>query len=165
MTDLSTRREFLARSALLAAGVCTLPLIRPAPSFSRSSVVEDLVDAGETFRRGGGRGVTLGAAPDGSPALRAAHDGALFASRVLQSSMGRTHVGLHWSAAVPQHAKLSFEVRTDLTGPHGARHTFSAPSAAARTRAGMPTWSSRSQGASGACSNRRRGRSAKHKAP
>src|SRR3712207_3523871 len=117
MTDLSTHREFLARSALLAAGVCTLPLIRPAPSFSRSSVVEDLVDAGVTFRRGGGRGVTLGSAPDGSPALRAAHEGAVFTSRVLESSMGFTHVGLHWSAVVSQHAKLSFEVRTS---PHGS---------------------------------------------
>ena len=117
MTDRSTRREFLARSALLAAGVSTLAFIRPAPSFSRSSVAEDLVDAGETFRRGGVRGVTLGSAPDGSPALRAAHDGAVFTSRVLQSSMGFTHVGLHWSAAVPQHAKLSFEVRTS---PHGS---------------------------------------------
>jgi hypothetical protein len=112
MTDRPTRREFLARSALLAAGVSTLALIRPAPSFSRSSVAEDLVDAGESFRRGGGRGVTLGSAPDGSPALQAAHDGVVFTSRVLQSSMGFTHVGLHWSAAVPEHAKLSFEVRT-----------------------------------------------------
>lgn len=43
MTDRSTRREFLARSALLAAGVSTLALIRPAPSFSRSSVAEELV--------------------------------------------------------------------------------------------------------------------------
>jgi hypothetical protein len=116
MTDRSTRREFLARSALLAAGVSTLALIRPAPSFSRSSVAEDLVDAGESFRRGGGRGMTLGSASDGGPALRAAHDGAVFTSRVLQSSMGFTHVGLHWSAAVPQHAKLSFEVRTSPDG-------------------------------------------------
>jgi hypothetical protein len=95
MTDRSTRREFLARSALLAAGVSTLALIRPAPSFSRSSVAEDLVDAGESFRRGGGRGMTLGSASDGGPALRAAHDGAVFTTRVLQSSMGFTHVGLH----------------------------------------------------------------------
>ena len=52
MTDRSTRREFLARSALLIAGVSTLvstlASIRPAPSFSRSSVAEDLVDAGES---------------------------------------------------------------------------------------------------------------------
>ena len=116
MTDRSTRREFLARSALLAAGVSTLAFIRPAPSFARSSVAEDLVDAGESFRRGGGRGVALGSASDGSPALRAAHDGAVFTSRVLHSSMGFTHVGLHWSAAVPQHAKLSFEVRTSPDG-------------------------------------------------
>ena len=101
MTDRSTRRKFLARSALLAAGVSTLSFIRPAPSFARSSVAEDLIDAGQSFRRGSGRGVTLGSASDGSPALRAGHDGAVFTSRVLQSSIGFTHVGLHWSAAVP----------------------------------------------------------------
>jgi hypothetical protein len=116
MTDRPTRREFLTRSALLAAGVSTLAFIRPAPSFARSSVAEDLVDAGESFRRGSGRGVTLGSASDGSPALRAAHDGAVFTSRVLQSSTGFTHVGLHWSAAVPPHATLSFEVRTSPDG-------------------------------------------------
>ena len=88
MTDRSTRREFLARSALLAAGVSTLAFIRPAPSFARSPVAEDLVDAGESFRRGGGRGVALGSAPDGSPALRAAHDGAVFTSRVLHKFHG-----------------------------------------------------------------------------
>jgi hypothetical protein len=32
--------------------------------------------------------------------------------------MGFTHVGLHWSAAVPQHAELSFEVRTSPDGSH-----------------------------------------------
>src|SRR3712207_4834686 len=107
MTDRQTRREFLARSALLAASVSTLAFIRPTPSFALSSVAEDLVDAGESFRRGGGRGATLGSASDGSAALRAAHDWVVFTSRALHSSVGFTHVGLHWSAAVPPHAKLS----------------------------------------------------------
>ena len=126
MTHRPTRREFLARSVLLAAGVSTLTLIRPAPSFARSLIAEDLVDAGESLRRGGGREVVLGSAPDGTAALRAARDGGVFTSRVLQSSIGFTHLGLHWSAAVPPHAKLSFEVRTSPDGskwsPWSAAH-------------------------------------------
>jgi hypothetical protein len=114
MTDRPTRHEFLVRSALLAAGVSTLPLLRPASSSARSSVVaEDLVDGGEAFRRGSGRAVVVG--PDAA-ALRATRDGSIFTSRVLQSSIEFTHVGLHWSAAVPQHAKLRFELRTSPDG-------------------------------------------------
>src|SRR5215210_5739260 len=117
MTDRPTRREFLARSAMLAAGVSALTLASPTLSFARSSVVaEDLVDAGEAFRRGGGREVVLGSAPDGTSALRAARDGSVFTSRVLQSSIGFTHVGLHWSAFVPRRANLGFEVRTSQDG-------------------------------------------------
>ena len=110
-----TRREFLVRSALLAAGVSTLPLLRPTTSTAQGAIrAEDLVDAGESFGRGTGRGVTQGAAPGGT-ALRAARGGA-FTSRVLQSSIGFTHVGLHWSAAVPSQAELVFELRTSQDG-------------------------------------------------
>jgi hypothetical protein len=43
---LSTRRVFLVRNALLAAGVSTLPLLRPALlSAQRTNPAEDLVDA------------------------------------------------------------------------------------------------------------------------
>lgn len=147
MTHRPTRREFLARSVLLAAGVSTLTLIRPAPSFARSLIAEDLVDAGESLRRGGGREVALGFAPDGTAALRAARDGGVFTSRVLQSSIGFTHLGLHWSAAVPPHAKLSFEVRTSPDGskwsPWSAAHLQrlpeETPAAVGRRRWELPS--------------------------
>ena len=113
MTARPTRHEFILRSALLAAGVSTLPLLRPASSFARSSVVaEDLVDGGEAFRRGSGRGVAVGP----GAVLRATRDGGTFTSRVLQSSIEFTHVGLHWSAAVPPRALLRFELRTSPDG-------------------------------------------------
>ena len=111
-----TRREFLIRSALLAAGVSTLPLLRPGLSFAQRGIVaEDLVDAGEAFQRGSARGVALGSGPDGA-ALRAARGGGTFTSRVLRSSIGFTHVGLHWSAALAPRARLDFEVRTSPDG-------------------------------------------------
>jgi hypothetical protein len=66
-----------------------------------------------------------GTAPEGT-ALRAARDGGVFTSRVLQSSIGFTHVGLHWSAAVPPQAELGFELRTSQDGsnwsPWSAAH-------------------------------------------
>jgi hypothetical protein len=114
--DHPTRREFLVRSALLAAGVSTLPLLRPAPSLAQRLIpAEDLVDAGETFRRGSARGVALGSGPEGT-ALRPARDGGVFTSRVLRSSIGFTHVGLHWAASVPPQAELGFELRTSPDG-------------------------------------------------
>ena len=116
MIDYPTRREFLVRSALLAAGVSTLPLLRPTPSLAQRPIpTEDLVDAGETFRRGSARGVALGSGPDGA-ALRPVRDGGVFTSRVLRSSIGFTHVGLHWAASVPPQADLGFELRTSPDG-------------------------------------------------
>lgn len=116
MPDHLTRREFVVRSALLAAGISTLPLLRPASSLARSSVAaEDLVDAGETLLRGNAEGVAFRSVTGGD-VLRAAHDGGVFTSRVLRSSIRFTHVGLHWSADVPTHAKLSFELRTSPDG-------------------------------------------------
>lgn len=116
-----TRRDFLARSALLAAGMSAFPLLRPASSLAQSSAsaedlaAEDLVDTGETFRRGNARGVGFSSASNGT-VLQATHDGGHFTSRVLHSSIEFTHVGLHWSAAVPSGAKLSFELRTSPDG-------------------------------------------------
>lgn len=118
MTDNPTRREFLARSALLAAGVSVLPLFRPASSLAqgkRSIVAEDLVDIGETFRRGSARGTALGSSSDGI-VLRTTGSRGVFTSRVLQSSAPFTHVGLHWSADVPSDAGLDFELRTSADG-------------------------------------------------
>ena len=94
--DRSTRRDFLTRSALLAAGVSAFPLLRPASSLAQSAAsddntaagdvaAEDLVDAGETFRRGSARGVEFGSSSNG-PLLKAARDGGLFTSRVLRTS-------------------------------------------------------------------------------
>src|SRR5918998_1587502 len=78
MIDHPTRREFLIRSALLAAGVSSLPLLRPTLSTARVVIpAEDLVDAGETFRRGSARGVALGPGPDAT-VLRPARDGGVF---------------------------------------------------------------------------------------
>ena len=66
------------------------------------------MDAGESFRRGGGRGVMPSTAPEGTVLRAARHCGVfnsrVFTSHVLQSSIGFTHVGLHWLAAVPPHA-------------------------------------------------------------
>jgi len=118
MTDNPTRREFLVRSALLAAGVSALPLFRPGNSFAQgqgSIAAEDLVDIGEKFRRGSAKRVTLGSASNGT-ALQATSDGGVFTSRVLQSSAPFTHVGLHWLAAVPSDAGLNFELRTSADG-------------------------------------------------
>lgn len=119
--DRHTRRDFLAKSALLAAGISALPLLRPASSLAQSSAsakdlaAEDLVDAGEAFRRGSARRVALSSGSDGG-VLQATRDGGLFTSRVLRSSIEFTHVGLHWSADEPSGAKLSFELRTSPDG-------------------------------------------------
>jgi hypothetical protein len=131
MTDRSTRREFLLRSALLAAGVSALPLLRPAPSLAQRDIVaEDLVDAGEALRRGSARGVALRSGPSGA-VLRATRDGGVFTSRVLQSSIAFTHVGLHWAAYLPSQAKLGFELRTSPDGsswsPWSAAHLHRLP--------------------------------------
>lgn len=97
------------------------PLLRPASSLAQSSAsaedlaAEDLVDTGETFRRGNARGVGFSSASNGT-VLQATHDGGHFTSRVLHSSIEFTHVGLHWSAAVPSGAKLSFELRASPDG-------------------------------------------------
>jgi hypothetical protein len=118
MTDNPTRREFPVRSALLAAGVSALPLLRPTHSLAQdqgSIVAEDLVDIGEKFRRGSAKRVTLESVPS-EAALRATGDRGVFTSRVLQSSASFTHVGLHWSASVPSDAGLSFELRTSTDG-------------------------------------------------
>ena len=118
MTDRFTRREFLRRSGMLAAGVSTLPLVYPNPALAQGSVAgeedvpcEDLVDAGEGFRRGN----TNGAKADGT-AVRGTQDKGVFTSRTLQSSISFTHVGLHWSASVPSGSALDFEVRTSTDG-------------------------------------------------
>ncbi|MBA3475010.1 MAG: N-acetylmuramoyl-L-alanine amidase [Rubrobacter sp.] len=59
--------------------------------------------------------MTLRSASNGT-ALQATSDGGVFTSRVLQSSASFTHVGLHWSAAVPSDAGLNFELRTSADG-------------------------------------------------
>ena len=116
MIDHPTRREFLIPSALLAAGVSSLSLLRPTLSSARVVIpAEDLVDAGEAFRRGSARGVALGSGPDAAD-LRPTRDGGVFTSRVLQSSIGFTHVGLHWAASLPPQTKLGFELRTSPDG-------------------------------------------------
>jgi hypothetical protein len=118
MTDNPTRREFIVRSALLAAGVSALPLLRPTQSLAQGQgpiVAEDLVDIGEKFRRGSAKRVALESSTN-ETALRATGDKGIFTSRVLQSSAPFTHVGLHWSAAVPSDVGLSFELRTSTDG-------------------------------------------------
>lgn len=117
MTDRFTRREFLKRSGILAAGVSTLPLVYPHDALGQSSgpgedlPSEDLIDAGETFRRGNANG----AKADGA-AVRATQVKGVFTSRVLHSSTPFTHVGLHWSASVPSGSALGFELRTSTDG-------------------------------------------------
>ena len=57
MTDRLTRREFLRRSGMLAAGVSSVPVVYPNPALAQDSRAGedlpsgDLVDAGESFRR------------------------------------------------------------------------------------------------------------------
>ncbi len=117
MTYRFTRREFIRRSGILAAGVSTLPLVYPHDALGQGSgpgedlPSEELVDAGETFRRGNANG----AKADGA-AVRATQDKGVFTSRVLQSSTPFTHVGLHWSASVPSGSALGFELRTSTDG-------------------------------------------------
>ena len=89
MTDRFTRREFLRRSGMLAAGVSTLPLVYPNPALTQGSVAgeedvpsEDLVDGGEGFRRGN----TNGAKADGTAVRGGTQDKGVFTSRTLQSS-------------------------------------------------------------------------------
>jgi len=53
MTDRPSRREFLLRSALLAAGVSTLPLVCPVSSLAQRGVVaEDLIMPGRRYSMG-----------------------------------------------------------------------------------------------------------------
>lgn len=116
MTEHLSRREFLRRSAGVAAGTAALSLLHPAVSLAQSTVsAEDLVDAGDTFHRGIGRGVAVVAAPDGA-VLEAAAAESVFTSAALSSSMKFTHVGLHWAASVPPGANLDFEIRTSADG-------------------------------------------------
>jgi hypothetical protein len=117
MTDRFTRREFLRRSGMLAASASALPLVYPNSALAQDSRAgedlpsEELVDAGESFRRGNANG----ARADGA-AVRATRDKGVFTSRVLQSSTSFTHVGLHWSASVPSGSALDFELRTSEDG-------------------------------------------------
>ena len=117
MTDRFTRRGFLRRGGMLAAGVSTLPLVYHDHALAQGSVAaedlisEDLVDVGETFRRGNANGVK----PDGV-AVRATQDKGVFTSRVLESSTSFTHVGLHWSGSVPSGAAFDLELRTSPDG-------------------------------------------------
>lgn len=116
MPDQVSRRDFLSRAAAIAAGVATYAALPPGRAFARAELRgEDLVDAGDGFRRGVGRDVGLVATPDG-PALRATADGGVFTSGALRGSFPFTHVGLRWVASVPSRTGLQFEVRTSADG-------------------------------------------------
>ena len=112
-----TRRQLLARSAGLAIGAAGLALL-PAPALAQRALPtrdEDLVDEGDAFRRGVGRGVTVAPTP-GGPALRATDPEGAFTSATLVATAPFTHVGLHWSASVAPTAELRFEVRASSDG-------------------------------------------------
>ncbi len=116
MTDRVTRREFIVRSAALAAAATVLPLVRPSISLAGGQVhAESLSEAGEAFRRGAVRGVAVVPGPRG-PVLQATRDGGVYTSGVLQSSTPFTHVGLHWLADVRPPAHLDFALRTSPDG-------------------------------------------------
>ncbi|MDP8924914.1 MAG: N-acetylmuramoyl-L-alanine amidase [Chloroflexota bacterium] len=116
MTQRLTRREMLAGSIRLAAAVASVALLRSDVALAQPPAHgEDLVDDGDALRRGNARGTAVVATPEG-PALRATEEGGAFTSATLQSSARFTHVGLHWSAAVPPRAGLGFEARTSADG-------------------------------------------------
>lgn len=111
-----TRRAFIVRTAGLAVGVAGLSMVRPASALAQGRVQDqDLEDKGEAFRRSTARGVAVVPTP-GGPAVQATENGGVFTSAALQSSIRFTHVGFHWSAAIPAIAALSFEVRTSADG-------------------------------------------------
>jgi hypothetical protein len=112
--DRVTRRQFVVRSVGVAVGASLLTRFHPSLVLAQPDVHgEDLRDAGEAFRRGVARGVAVVSGPDGLVLEAEQHDGG-FTSAVLRSSMPFTHVGLHWSAAVPPRAEITFEVRTGV---------------------------------------------------
>ena len=118
MTAHLNRREFLRRGAGIVAGAAALSLVRPAVVGSQAPDLvraDDLVDAGEAFRRGSTNGVTVAGGPDG-PTVQAQGAEGVFTSPALRSSIKFTHVGLHWVAIVPPQATLIFEVRTSSDG-------------------------------------------------
>src|SRR4051794_23874425 len=92
-----TRRALLIRGGRLVAGAAALSAFRPSLGFAQPSVeAEDLVDAGDGFRRGRGDGAEIGAGPRG-PVVKPTRDGASFVSAPLRGSLPFTHVGLHWA--------------------------------------------------------------------
>ena len=116
MTKPRSRRQFLARTAGLAAGVATFRLLRPTPSLAQPSVTAaQLVDAGDTLRAGSVRGAAVVDASAGA-VVQATSDGGIFTSAVLRSPMRFTHVGLHYAAAIASPAGCNFELRTSSDG-------------------------------------------------
>src|SRR5438128_992233 len=91
------RRRFLVRGVQLGAGLTALSLFGPSLSLARGSFrAEDLVDEGDSLRRGRGSDVQLVGAGAGA-ALQAVRAGGSFTSGTLQASFPFSHVGLHWS--------------------------------------------------------------------
>lgn len=107
-----TRRRFLAQGAAVAA----VALVPPPRAQAQPSIRdEDLVDSGDGFRRGEARDAAITPSPDGLD-VQATRGLGVFTSRALASVTPFTHLGLHWSAAVPPGAGLDFELRTSTDG-------------------------------------------------
>ena len=116
MTHPLTRRALFIGGGRLMAGAAMLSAFRPSPGFAQPSVdTEDLVDAGDGFRRGSGDGAEVGAGPRG-PVVKPTRDGASFVSAPLRGSMPFTHVGLHWATVTPGGADPTFELRSGSDG-------------------------------------------------
>lgn len=108
-----SRRTFLGRSAAVAASAALLPLLRATPSLAAAPAadLEDLIDAGDSFARGAAKGASVSGG-----AVRATTDGGTFTSGPLRAAGRFTHVGLHWTAVVPERASLELELRTSPDG-------------------------------------------------
>src|SRR6266545_1905461 len=115
MPRLFTRRDFLERSAAVGSAVAAASLLTPGAAFAQPAGIdsrsEDLEDIGNTFPLGSARDVTIQGG-----VLRSTSRGGVFTSRVLRSATPFTHLGLHWSAVVPDSTDLRFELRTSPDG-------------------------------------------------
>jgi hypothetical protein len=109
-----SRRRLLRAGAGLTAGAAALTR-RQRTSAQPLLASEDLVDAGESFRRGEMHGATLAPGPAG-PVIRAMDSAAVFTSVVMSATFPFTHVGLHWAATVPPAAGCEVSVRTSIDG-------------------------------------------------
>jgi len=91
------RRRFLMRGVRLGAGLTALSFVTPALSLARGSFrAEELVDEGESLRRGRGSDVQLMGAGAGT-AVQPVRVGGRFTSGTLQAPFPFSHVGLHWA--------------------------------------------------------------------